>query len=260
VAVRDRWCHHVPPATATVPCGGEVHRISWVRGKLKIEDHDLAAERTMLAFGGEKPACLQALQLWRNLHSWAMSGQLLQQMQSRLGPGGLLVPGDLQRVHELGLLLTWDRAWRHSRYFSDHGRLLRELLEQRAVPAVEAHLRRWMPEFGCRRLSGIELKVLRAGQSEGLHGQMDSIGARVTAILGARWLTRVAARGLEHVDGAFVLEVTRKEIAGDHGAVAVRAVRWERQPAGWAAPVGAPAVARPTPDGGGWSLEWDGGP
>lgn len=257
--VRDRWCHHVPPATATVPCGGEQHRISWVRGKLKIRDHDLAAERTMLAFGGEKPACLQALQLWRNLHSWAMSGQLLQHMQSRLGPGGLLAPGDLQRVHELGLLLTWDRAWRHSRYFSDHGRLLTEHLERHALPAVEAHLRRCMPEFRCRRLSGIELKVLRAGQSEGLHGQMDSVGVRVTAILGARWLTRVAARGLDVVDGSFVLEVTDEEVDGDPGALGVRAVRWRRQPAGWAAPVGEPAIVRPDGEGG-WSLRWAGGP
>jgi len=255
VPVRDRWCHHVPPATATVACGGEQHRISWRRGKLKIEDHDLAAERTMVAFGGDKPPCLQALQLWRNLHSWAMSGHMLQQMQSRLGPGALLVPGDLQRVHELGLVLTWDRAWRHSRYFSDHGRLLREQLERRAVPAVERHLRQWMPQFGCRRLSGIELKVQRSGQSEGLYGQMDSVGARVTAVLGARWLTRVAARGLELVDTAFVLEVT-----GEHaGGVGVRAVRWARQPAGWAAPEAAAAVARPTGEGG-WSLAWDDGP
>ncbi len=257
--VRDRWCHHVPPATATVPCSGEQHRISWQRGKLKIEDHDLSAERTMLAFGGETPACLQALQLWRNLHSWAMSGQLLQQMQSRLAPGALLVPGDLQRVHELGLLLTWDRAWRHSRYFSDHGRLLTEHLEQRALPPLKEHLRHWMPQFGCRRLSGVELKVLRHGQQEGVHGQMDTIGARVTAILGARWLVRVCARGLELVDGSFVLEVTDEEVEGEPEAVRVRAVRWERQPAGWVAPVSAPATVRFEADGA-RALEWDGAP
>ena len=259
--VRDRWCHHVAPATAEVMCNGEPHRVTWRRGKLKLEDHDLAAERTMLAFGGETPACLQALQLWRNLHSWAMSGQLLQQMQSRLGPGGLLVPGDLQRVHELGLLLTWDRAWRHSRYFSDHGRLLDEQLRQRALPALRQHLRHWMPQYGCRRISGIELKVLRGGQQPGVHGQMDTIGVRVTAILGARWLVEVWARGLELVDDAFVLEIVDEAVDADAspGTARVRAVRWETQPAGWVAPVGAPALLQPRPDGG-WSLQWEASP
>lgn len=259
MAVRDRWCHHVAPATAVVPCSGEEHRITWQRGKLKLEDHDLAAERTMLAFGGETPACLQALQLWRNLHTWAMSGQLLAQMQSRLGPGGLLVPGDLQRVHQLGLLLTWDRAWRHRRYFSDHGRLLDEELRQRALPPLKEHLRRWMPEFGTRRISGIELKVQRRGQQAGLHGQMDTIGVRVTAVLGASWVLQVWARGLQLVDGAFVVEVTDEEVGGDPGVSRVRAVRWERQRAGWAAPVGAPALVRPADDGG-WDLQWEDGP
>ena len=257
--VRDRWCHHVPPATAVVPCGGEQHRIRWQRGKLKLDDHDLAAERTMLAFGGETPACLQALQLWRNLHSWAMSGQLFQQMRARLGPGALLVPGDLQRVHELGLFLTWDRAWRHSRYFSDHGRLLDEQLRQRALPPLRAHLRHWMPEFGCRRVAGIELKPLRGGQQPGVHGQMDSAGARVTAVLGARWLVEVAARGLAGIEAGFVLEVTDEVVAARPGAHRVRAVRWERQPAGWAAPRSAPALVVSSA-GGGWSLEWEATP
>lgn len=242
-----------------VACNGEEHRVTWQRGKLKLEDHDLAAEHTMLAFGGEKPACLQALQLWRNLHTWAMSGQLFQQMHSRLGPGALLVPGDLQRVHELGLLLTWDRAWRRSAHFSDHGRLLEEHLRERAVPPLKTHLHHWMPEHGCRRIAGIELKPLRKGQSAGIHGQMDTAGARVTAILGARWLVEVAARGLAEVNGAFVLEVTEEDAGGEAGAVRVRAVRWERQPAGWAAPVFAPAVVRPAA-GAGLNLEWEAAP
>ena len=38
---KPRWCHPLPQATATVPCNGEQHRVSWRRGKLKLEDHDL---------------------------------------------------------------------------------------------------------------------------------------------------------------------------------------------------------------------------
>ncbi|MDP9388797.1 MAG: hypothetical protein M3Q48_13020 [Actinomycetota bacterium] len=243
----------MPPATALVACGGEQHRVSWRRGKLKLEDHDLAAERTMLAFGGETPACLHVLQLWRNLHSWAMSTELLRQMQSRLGPDVLLAPGDLARVHRLGLLLTWERAWRRSAYFSDHGRLLDEELRESALPPLRQHLRWWMERRGCRRIASLELRVLRGGQEPGLRGEMDAVSARATAGLGAGWLVGVWARGLAVVDGAFVLEVTDDE-AGQ-GGVVVRAVRWEGQPSGRASAVTAEAVVEPGPDGG-WRLHW----
>lgn len=261
---KPRWCDHVEPATAVVACSGEQHRVSWRRGKLKLEDHDLSAERTMLAFGGSLPECLQVLQLWRNLHSWAMSAQLLQQMQSRLGPGGLLVPGDLRRVHDLGLLLTWERTWRRSAYFSDHGRLLRERLQAEALPALRAHLRWWMPRLGCRRISRLELEALRRGQRPTVVGYMDTVGAKATATLGVAWLLDVRSRGIEVVDGAFVLEVTAEDVDGDGGdggtgGLAVRAVRWEKQRDGLGTPVGAPAVLRRRPDGA-WGLAWEGGP
>lgn len=239
-----------------VACSGEQHRLSWRRGKLKIEDHDLAAERTMQAFGGETPPCLQAVTLWRNLHSWAMSGQLLQQMQSRLGPEVLLAPGDLRRVSDLGLLLTWEREWRRSRYYSEHGRILSEQLKARAIPALREHLRLAMAEHGSRRLSKLDLELGRHGQPAVFRGQMDTVGARVSATLGVRWLVQVAAREIEVVDGAFVLDVTDEKILGEPETARVRAVRWENQPAGWAAPVANLATVRLGIDGQ-HHLEWD---
>ena len=46
-----RWCDDLGPAWAIVDCGGERHAIAWRRGKLVLEDHDLLAERSLLALG-----------------------------------------------------------------------------------------------------------------------------------------------------------------------------------------------------------------
>lgn len=254
--VRDRWCHHVPSASAEVACSGQKHRITWRRGKLKLEHHDLSAERTMLAFGGETPACLQMLTLWRNLHSWAMSSSLLQEMQSRLGPEVLLAPGDLRRVSELGLLLTWEREWRRRRYYSEHGRILYDQLKTRAMPPLREHLRHWMAELGSRRISKLDLELARHGQPALIRGQMDSVGVRATAVLGVRWIVEVWARGLEVVDGALVLEVTDERVHTVAEMARVQAVRWERVREGWAEPVVAPALVQRLADGD-WRLEWE---
>lgn len=257
--MRDRWCHHVPSATAIVACSGEEHRVSWQRGKLKIRDHDLAAERTMLAFGGDTPACLQVMTLWRNLHSWAMSGQLLQQMQSRLGPDVLLAPGDLRRVSDLSLLLTWEREWRRSAYYSDHGRLLYEQLRARAMAPLREHLKSWLASNGSRRISKLDLELGRPGQPASVRGQMDSVGVRANATLGVRWLVEVWARGLDVVDGAFVLEVAGEPVRSVPEVVRVHAVRWDPHDAGWWAPVVAPALVQRLPAGD-WRLEWESEP
>lgn len=257
--MRDRWCHHVPPATAVVACNGEQHQVSWRRGKLKVEDHDLAAERTMLAFGGDTPACLQVVTLWRNLHVWAMSGQLLKQMQSRLGPDVLLAPGDLRRVSDLGLLLSWEREWRRSAYFSEHGRLLEEQLRAQATEPLREHLRRAMAEHGSRRISKLELELGRRGRPDALRGQMDSVGVRASATLGVGWMVHVLARGLAVADGAFVVEVVDERLGAGEESALVRAVRWERQAGGTALPVTARALARRQADGT-WRLDWETGP
>lgn len=230
--------------------------MSWRRGKLKVEDHDLAAERTMLAFGGETPACLQVVTLWRNLHSWAMSGQLLRQMQTRLGPEVLLAPGDLRRVSDLSLLLTWEREWRRSRYYSDHGRLLAEQLRARATAPLREHLKFWLAANGSRRISKLDLDLGRPGQPPVIRGQMDSVGVRAGATLGVRWLVQVWARGLDVVDGAFVLEVAGDPVRTVPEVARVRAVRWEQEGPGRWGPVAAPALAQRLPAGD-WCLEWE---
>jgi hypothetical protein len=60
-----RWFDHLPAVTAEVACGDKRHRITWRRAKLVLEDHDLLAERSLVALGGEPPRCLQILDAWR---------------------------------------------------------------------------------------------------------------------------------------------------------------------------------------------------
>ena len=63
-----RWCDGLPSVTATIPCGGKWHRITWRRGKLVLEDHDLLAERSLAALGAaDPPACMEVLEAWRRM-------------------------------------------------------------------------------------------------------------------------------------------------------------------------------------------------
>lgn len=55
----------LPAVTGQINCGGEEHRITWRRGRLLLEDHDLLAERALTALGAEPPICLQVLDAWR---------------------------------------------------------------------------------------------------------------------------------------------------------------------------------------------------
>lgn len=61
----SHWWAGVAPVTVEVACGEELHRISWRRGKLVLEDHDLAAEQAFAALGGEACLCLEVLRAWR---------------------------------------------------------------------------------------------------------------------------------------------------------------------------------------------------
>ena len=64
-----RWFDGLSPVTAKIRCGGQQHRITWRRGKLVLEDHDLLAERSLTALGSEPPLCVQVLQAWQRMRN-----------------------------------------------------------------------------------------------------------------------------------------------------------------------------------------------
>lgn len=248
----------MPAATATVRCNDEDHRVTWRRGKLALDDHDLASEATAMALGGERPPCLQVLQLWRNLHGWAMSADIFRAMSARLGPDSLLAPGPLRSVHELGLILTWERRWQLMAFFSDHERLLEEQVRGRALDPLRQHVEHWRRRSGSRRISSLQVAVQRPGRPATLVGTMDSVSATATARLGAAWVVGVWARGLAVVDGAFVLALEADQGDASPAAPRVRAVRWEGgADRGFAPVTRAARVSRGA--AGGWRLAWEDG-
>ena len=233
-------------------CSGAEHRVSWRRGRLVVEDHDLAAERTMRALGSETPTCLRILTQWRQLHTWATSTELFAQMRARLGDDQLLGPGPLAAPHELALLVTWERAWRMSSFYGQgHERLLQAHLQERALEPVRRHTAHWADRLGHPQAPRVEVRVLRPGQSARVVGTIDRYTARATAFLGVRWVLEVWARGLATVDDALVLELVPSA-----RALRARALRWERGAAGEARPAVAGLSLGRRPDGS-WARTWD---
>ncbi len=219
-----------------------------------LEDHDLAAETAMLAFGGKPFACLGVLKRWRDMHTWAMSVELYQQMQARLGPDVVLLPGDLKAVHELGLMLTWERTWRRLSFYGEYERLLSEQVGSRALAPLREHLAFWRRRSGSRLISAPEVRVLRPGQTPSLTGWMDKVRGSATAALGVSWVHRVWGRGLALVDGAFVLDVEDAAPAGS--GLRIRAVRWEEREGGTWVPVARMALTGVDAEGTRW-LAWE---
>jgi hypothetical protein len=59
------WWLGLAPAQATVACGGQEHRLRWRAGELSAIDHeDAEAERALVALGGVRCACVDALDAW----------------------------------------------------------------------------------------------------------------------------------------------------------------------------------------------------
>jgi hypothetical protein len=247
----DRWYQHVAPATALVPCEGEQHRLTWRWGKLKLEDHDLGAERAMLVLGGEPCACLRALRLWGD--QFGMAPEQFAQMHRWLGADAALAPKEFELQRQVGMALSWERSWKQSVYFDKHGKLIERQLRELALPVVRAHLTIEKQRFGARTVRRIELRVVPAGRPLALHGQMDSVAVSASVTLSTDWLVHVWSRGMGVVDGAFVLDVLGP--GREPGGTRVRAVRWrphEREP-GVAEPSVVTAEAVPAASGG-WRL------
>ena len=72
-----RWYAGLPDVTAEFDCGAAPHRIAWRRGKLVLEDHDLLAERSLIALGSEPPLCVEVLDAWRRLRGPELLPDLL---------------------------------------------------------------------------------------------------------------------------------------------------------------------------------------
>ena len=95
----------IPDATAVVDCEGARHRVTWRRGKVVLDAHDLTAERGMLAFGGQLCPCMRVLEMW--IEQFRMPADLFLKMPEWLGDNAFLVPIELALPREMAMVLKW---------------------------------------------------------------------------------------------------------------------------------------------------------
>lgn len=251
---KPRWYDALPEATVTVTCGGEDHQVTWRRGKLVLEAHDLSAERGMLAFGGELCPCMRVLEMW--VEQFRMPPELFVQLRKWLGPNADLAPLEFELQRRLGMILGWERSWRRASYVNhQQERLLSAELKDKALPPLRQHLNAWKPRTGARVISGCQVAVVPTKAPATVDGTTDGVAMKAVARLHGRWLVDVWPRGIATVDDAFVVGVV--DAASDDD-VSVRAVRWEPTTAGKWATVEHPARAR-RDAGGTWHLTWEEG-
>ena len=238
MAAPDRWYHHVPGATATIPCEGADHRVTWRWGKFKLDDHDLGSERAMLVLGGDPCPCLRALGLWSTLFD--MRPEQFEMMRRHMGDQAVLLPPEFNVPRDVGMILSLERAWKKGRYLDKQGRLLERQLKDRALPALRAHLTAEKARFGTRLIRAATIHHVAAVEPARIEGRMDSVSVSATVTLSSAWVVNVWARGLGIVEGGFVLDTVALAPAPRRtpGTATVRAAVWRPHP-------GEPGVAEP---------------
>jgi hypothetical protein len=224
------WQMGVSPAAALVQCGGETHRVRWGRGKLVLEDHDLSAERALVALGAERCPCLELLGSWQE----AFGGDrrlVLSGGVPKRRPTGL--PQGLDRPATVARLVQQTRRW--ARLAEEPGgareTLFRRLLEE-FKGAVAASL---LPSRQRRAVQRIDVKVrpLEPRADPTLEIEVGRGQVRIVAELSVSWLVQVWAWGLATVEGALALEVVDATMDGRR--LATTLLRWEAE--------GAPGVS-----------------
>jgi hypothetical protein len=218
-----------------------------------LEAHDLTAERGMLAFGGELCECMRVLEMW--VEQFRMPPDLFVQLRTWLGPNADLAPLEFDLQRRLGMILSWDRAWRATFHFRvKQAQMLAAELKDKALAPLRSHLNTWKPRTGARVVSGCQIELVPATETPALEGATDGVAMKAVARLHARWLIDVWARGIATIDDAYVLALVETTSNDD---LSLLAARWEPTSAGrWS------AVARParaTRSDGRWELTWEEG-
>jgi len=250
---KPRWYDAIPDATTIVDCGGEQHRVTWRRGRLVVEAHDLSSERTMLAFGGELCPCMRVLEMW--VEQFRMPPELFTQMPNWLGDNAFLVPDEFALPRRMGMVLSWERSWRFASWLpTRQGKLLEDEVRERALPHLRQHLNAWKARTGARVIAGCRIVTVKSSHPAEVAGDTDGVAMRAEGRLPGRWVVDVWVRGVATVEDAFVLTLVEVPSPDD---LRVRASRWEPAPGSrvWKA-VDAPARLSRDAEGT-WHLAWE---
>ena len=198
-----RWTEGLADVTAELDCGGRLHSIVWRRGKLVLEDHDLLAERSLIALGSEPPLCVEVLDAWRSLRG----PELLQDLLV-----GETVPRDevpSRKIRHVEAIRS------EMEFIAGPGQVLRGLLAS-AQGAIEREQRAWantllhaLPvEFRRRLAMAVIVAVERHWHDEEFRSEhrehVDSILAQTAGALVERSARR--CRGDLDPHASFVIE------------------------------------------------------
>lgn len=94
------WYDALDPVSVEIDCSGSRHRITWRRGKLIVEDHDVEAEAVLAALGGSACMCTTVLEGWRrNTRNLELLPGLIWQDES-VSPQQL---AEMAALHEQGM-------------------------------------------------------------------------------------------------------------------------------------------------------------
>ena len=285
----SRWYDGIDPVTVPIRCGEAVHRLSWRRGKLVLEDHHLTAERAVQAMGGAPCPCAEVLEAWAV--RWNATRHLMDLLclvdeadgvarrpAYDLPPWGNYQPARPPPGMDPKFVAMFQRMERERYLRSIVPTLPAPLLARCILGALMGAERRWfegpaddrltveesllrqarrcavLSMRSWRRLDGVALALEsrlteRNGKRE-LSGYINSRQAAAVVQVPLSWFVTVLARNRAVVDGCFVLDATD----GPDGVDAT-VVRWERIGAFASEAVTVPARLWRV-DGGTWRLRW----
>ncbi|MDQ6750056.1 MAG: hypothetical protein M3Z33_04805 [Actinomycetota bacterium] len=284
------WYEGLPTVSAGIDCGGEGHRITWRRGKLVLEDHDILAEQSLAALGAKPPICLQVLDAWRAMrdselfhelllkesrHSPEVFGLMKTRFEARMETAQTLpqraaerrgrekrrwvatlvraLPSGLRRMLALSVVVNAQRHWDDEEFRRQHAKHIEPALKAITAPLFERSARRWRHNFKPYPRFGVEASLLAPGEPATCMARADSGGAHAALALPISWFTDVWSRDIALVDDSLVMGLM--EPYGDEPELRVLGVRWERQ--GWETSSATEAPALLTQGRrGNWRLEW----
>lgn len=231
------WYRRTSTYEVAVDCGGVQHTVRWRRGRLRLLDHDVAAERAVVALGGDPCPCVEVLDVWRRACETA-SGRAHRRA----------LPEDLRPAAALCRMVAAERRWAHPalrverRAFADD--LVRNLRE-----ALVKSLQPSQPTTGYPRRVELDIRAVAAGSPIQLEADVWPSRVRLRIELALSWLVQVDGLGLANVDDLVVLAV----VDNDYGAglVGVLALSWKIPSPQLTVPIVAPYwVGRHGSDGG----------
>lgn len=253
-----RWYDGVSPVSAVVSCRGERHRLTWRRGRIVAEAHDLGAERALAALGGGRCSCVElatACQgglgvddlflLWTEQAEPSVgTSQALERWMRRAGAASRSVREPLVEERRSALLASLPLELRRRLALGVFRAVAREPDRDRSA----SH-----PGFAPIFASLLQGAVRRSALADrgDLHWRLavadgravvEPWGRGVALTLSAGWVADVWAWGLAVVDGRLVAEATRRwsvdrvgvrVVAGEVGSVALAPAVAERRGGAW---------------------------